>query len=324
MATTLPDLPTGTRFDVRRSDPTIFPILGVALTSPTLDPQALRQIAELQVRPALTAVNGVAGVDILGGAPREFAVDVDPARASAVGLSLADVAAAVGKGNDVQGVGRLEDRHRLYLVLTQNRLAGIADLKALPVKAGQTAGSGLVTLGQIATITPSVEPSYTRVTSDGSRAVLINVRQTPAGDSVRIVKDVDARLAALGLPPSVKVTPFYDQSELVTGGRQRRARRDPARRRARRAGVVRVPPIRAPDGDHRGDAARRARGHLPCALCVRDELQHDDAGRHGRGGRPRRRRRRGDARTYHAAHAGGRCQGSGGRAGGWRPRWDAR
>ena len=217
LATTLPDLPTGTRFDVRRSDPTIFPILGVALTSPTLDPQALRQIAELQVRPALTAVNGVAGVDILGGAPREFAVDVDPARASALGLSLADVAAAVGKGNDVQGVGRLEDRHRLYLVLTQNRLAGIADLKALPVKAGQTAGSGLVTLGQIATITPSVEPSYTRVTSDGSRAVLINVRQTPAGDSVRIVKDVDARLAALGLPPSVKVTPFYDQSELVTG-----------------------------------------------------------------------------------------------------------
>ena len=51
LATTLPDLPAGTRFDVRRSDPTIFPVYGVALTSKSLDQEALRQIAELQVRP---------------------------------------------------------------------------------------------------------------------------------------------------------------------------------------------------------------------------------------------------------------------------------
>ena len=93
LATTLPDLPAGTRFDVRRSDPTIFPVLGIALTSKTLDQNALRQIAELQVRPALTAVSGVAGVDVLGGAPRELAIDVDPAKAQALGLSLDAIAA---------------------------------------------------------------------------------------------------------------------------------------------------------------------------------------------------------------------------------------
>lgn len=217
LATTLPDLPQGARFSVRRSDPTIFPVLGVALTSRSLDQEALRQIAELTVRPALTAVPGVAGVDVLGGSPREFAADVDPARAQALGLSLADVAAAIGRGNAVQGVGRIEDRHRLYLVLAQNRLASIADLAALPVKAGQTGGAGVVTLGQIATITPSVEPVYTRVTAGGRPAVLVNIRQATDGDSVRIVGEVDARLRALALPPSVKVTPFYDQSELVTG-----------------------------------------------------------------------------------------------------------
>lgn len=123
LAATLPDLPAGTRFSVRRSDPTIFPVLGLALTSRSLDSQALRQIAELRVRPALSAVGGVAGIDVLGGAPREFAAEVDPARAQALGLSLADIAAALGKGNDVQGVGRIEDRHRLYLVLAQSRIA---------------------------------------------------------------------------------------------------------------------------------------------------------------------------------------------------------
>jgi multidrug efflux pump subunit AcrB len=217
LATTLPDLPAGTRFDVRRSDPTIFPVLGIALTSKSLDQNALRQIAELQLRPALTAVPNVAGVDILGGAPREIAVDVDPAKAQALGLSLDTIAGAIGKSNSVRGVGRLEDRHRLYLVLSESRVATIADLAATPIKAGITAGAGIVTLGQIATIHPSAEPSYTRVTSGGTDAVLINVRQSLTGDTVRIVADIDARLKTLGLPPSVTVTPFYDQSELVTG-----------------------------------------------------------------------------------------------------------
>ncbi|MBI0533486.1 MULTISPECIES: efflux RND transporter permease subunit [unclassified Sphingomonas] len=217
LATVLPDLPAGARFEVRRSDPTLFPVLGVALTSSSLDPQALRQLADLKVRPALLAVSGVAGVDVLGGSAREFAVDVDPAHATALGLSLADVATAIGKDNAVQGVGRLEDRHRLYLVLAENRLGSIADLAATPVKAGQTAAAGIVTLGQIATITPSVAPSYTRITADGKSAVLVNVRQSLTGDTVGIVRETAARLKTLGLPPSVTVTPFYDQSELVTG-----------------------------------------------------------------------------------------------------------
>ena len=217
LATTLPDLPPGTKFEVRRSDPTIFPVIGIALTSKSLDQNTLRQIAELQVRPALTAVPGVAGVDVLGGAPREIAIDVDPGKAQALGLSLDAIATTLGKANAVKGVGRLEDRHRLYLVLSENRLSSIADLAATPVKAGSGGGAGLVTLGQIAAISPSVEPSYTKVTSGGQNAVLVNIRQSLTGDTVRIVKDVDARLKTLGLPPTVTVTPFYDQSELVTG-----------------------------------------------------------------------------------------------------------
>ena len=214
LATLLPDLPQGVRFEVRRSDPTLFPVVGIALTSQSLDSEALRQIAELRLRPALTSVDGVAGVDILGGSPREFVVEVDPGKAQSLGLSLTDIAASLGKANDVRGVGRIEDRHRLYLVLAQSRLASIADLAATPIKAGN---GGVVTLGQLAMIAPSAEPSFTRVTSNGRSAVLLNIRQSLTGDTVRIVREIDARLEQVGLPPSVTVTPFYDQSELVTG-----------------------------------------------------------------------------------------------------------
>ena len=213
LATLLPDLPAGTRFDVRRSDPTIFPVLGIALTSKSLDQQALRQIAELKVRPALTAVQGVAAVDILGGTPRELAVDVDPARLQAFGLGIADVTAAIGKSNDIRGAGKLEDRHRLYLVLVQSQLTSAADLLATPIKSG----AAVVTLRQVATVRPAAQPDYVRVSSDGRSAVLVNVRQALTGDTVAIVAAVDARLKSLGLPATVAVTPFYDQSELVTG-----------------------------------------------------------------------------------------------------------
>lgn len=207
-------LPTGTAFDVRRSDPTIFPIYGVALTSKTLDQEALRQIAELRVRPALTSVQGVAAVDILGGSAREFEVDLDPAKMSALGISPVDVSDALSKANTVLGAGKIADRHRLYLVLIQNRLATPADIAEVPIKAN---GASVVTLGSIGQVRPAAAPSYTLVNSNGQNAVLVNVRQALDGNTVQVVGDVQSRLDALALPPSVKVTPFYDQSELVKG-----------------------------------------------------------------------------------------------------------
>lgn len=218
IATVMPDLPPGTRFEVRRSDPTIFPIYGVALTSKTLDQQALRQIADLQIRPALTAVGGVAAVDVLGGSSRTLEVQIDPAKMAALGIGPDDVLKALGSANVVRGAGRIEDRHRMYLLLVENRLAGAADVAATPVKSG--AGAAVATLGDIATVRSAVAPNYTLVSSNGQRAVLVNVRQSLSGDTVQVARDVAARLKTLGLPPSVEVTPFYDQSELVTGAAQ--------------------------------------------------------------------------------------------------------
>jgi multidrug efflux pump subunit AcrB len=232
LAAILPDLPPGTRFSVRRSDPTIFPVLGFALTSSSLDPVALRQVAELQIRPALTSVPDVAGVDVLGGAPREIAVDIDPGRLRGLGLSMTDVTGALARANMVRGAGRIEDRHRLYLLLVEDRAMSIGDLAALPIRAGTASAAdpnpipgapqpvpsaSVVTLGQIADIHPAPAPVFTRVTSGARDAVLINIRQSPTGDSVAIVRAVNARLAQLQLPPSVTVTTFYDQSELVAG-----------------------------------------------------------------------------------------------------------
>ena len=219
LATILPDLPAGTRFSVRRSDPTIFPVLGISLTSSKRDGVALAQIAQLKLRPVLSTVPGVAGVDVLGGASPEIEVEVDPARLQALGLTMTDVTAALGAANSVAAVGKIEDRHRLYLALVEDRLSSEADIAAVPLKSGAAGatGAGLATLGQVATIRRAPAPAWTKVTSNGTNAVLVNIRQTPSADAVALVAEVEARLKDAGVPDDVRLSFFYDQSELVTG-----------------------------------------------------------------------------------------------------------
>jgi len=87
----LPTLPAGTTFDVRRMDPTVFPVIAYSLTSKAHSLVELRDIAYWQLRPLLSSVPGVAKVSVLGGAEAEYRVTIDPGRLEARGLALADV-----------------------------------------------------------------------------------------------------------------------------------------------------------------------------------------------------------------------------------------
>ena len=211
----VPDLPAGTRFEVRRMDPTVFPVLGLALVSPSRDPIALRDFGRLQLAPLLSSVPGVASVTVLGGQEKEYQVLADPARLQALGLSIEDLARTLSSNNVVVATGRLEDRYRLYLVLADNRLTGIDDIRRTVV---QTGTRGVVELDDIAQVVTRQTPQWTRVTSQGRDAVLLNIRQTPDANSVALVKEVRKRIAEFGsqTPPDVQIVTYYDQSQLVT------------------------------------------------------------------------------------------------------------
>lgn len=218
MAALAPQLPQGTMYEVRRADPSImFPALGLALTSNARDTASLRQFAELQLQPILLGTPGVAQVQVLGGSPREFSVEIDPAKVAALGLTPADVATSLASANSVAGVGRIEDRHRLYLVMVSNSITSAAELAAAPIKTGSQPSAGIVTLGQVATIQPAAEPRFTTVTADGRESVLVNVHQAISADTIAIVNDVQRRLKSANLPSDIKIVPYYDQSELVRG-----------------------------------------------------------------------------------------------------------
>ena len=207
-------LPTGTTFEVRRMDPTVFPCLAYSLTSDTLSLVQQREAAYFQLRPLLSTVPGVARVVVQGGEEAEYQVQIDPARLEAHGLTLGDVSKGLTSGNTISAVGRLEDHDKLYLALVDNRFAGAADIGRTVLQKGP---AGLVRVSDIGTVSLGSAPQWARVTADGHDAVILQVFQQPDGNTVQIARDVQAQLRAFAphLPRGLKIANWYDQSELI-------------------------------------------------------------------------------------------------------------
>jgi CzcA family heavy metal efflux pump len=210
----LATLPQGTSMQVRRMDPTVFPVLAYSLTSQKQSQSALRDLAQFQLRPLLSSVEGVARVDVMGGAQDEFEVAIDPARLAAYKLSLADVSKAIGASNVLMATGRIEDHDKLYLVIANSTITHIDELKRVVVSSN---GPTQILLGDIATVRQGVVPQWMRVTADGKDAVLINIYQQPGANSVAMARAIHAKLADFQqkMPAGVHLANWYDQSELV-------------------------------------------------------------------------------------------------------------
>lgn len=206
-------LPPGINFEARRMDPTVFPVYGVGMSSTERSLSALRTLAERDIAPTLSGIDGVAQVEVLGGERAEVQIKLDPLALQAHGLSAQDVANAVSAANTNQAIGRIEDRDRLYLVLTGSALASIEALEKLPV----AISGGWVALRDLGEITIGSEPVQVRINAAGHDAVLLNIRQQPGVNLATLVAAVQTQLDAMrpGLPPDVHFSPYYDQSELV-------------------------------------------------------------------------------------------------------------
>lgn len=213
VARILATLPPGTRYDVRRMDPTVFPIISYALVSDSADPGALQDFARYQVTPLLSSVPGLARVGVQGGDTSEVQVLADPQRLATYGLALTDLATAIRNGNVLSAVGQVQDRGRLSLVIADRSVASAAQVGDIVVKATAT---GVVRVRDVATVQDGAVPVWQRIVEDGRPAVLFNIYEQPDGNAVQIAQGVQRKLATLKLPAGVRLVNWYDQSELVT------------------------------------------------------------------------------------------------------------
>jgi CzcA family heavy metal efflux pump len=205
-------LPPGAEVRAEQMTVSVFPILGFSLTSESVDPVELRDIALYQIRPALLRVRGIARVEVLGGETREYRVAVSPEKLAAYGLTLTDVSDAVAATNRLGGSGLVEDNFQLYLSLVSGLTMSAREIDSVVVAVRHGVP---VLVRDLARVEPASADRFIRTTADGRDAVLINVLKQPGGSTVEIGKDVAAAFEGLSIPNGVRIGNFYDQGDFI-------------------------------------------------------------------------------------------------------------
>ena len=188
----------------------------LADTSGTLNLAELRALQDFTVRPALTAVPGVAEIASFGGFEKEYQVLVDPARLLAYGIPIQKVTEAVRASNADVGGRVLEAGGTEYVVRGRGRFTSLDDIRNVSV--GMGPGGTPVTVGDVAEV--QVGPAIRRGIADldGRGEVVTGWVVMRYGANPRDVIDgVKDRMAELerGLPRGVRFVQGYDRSGLI-------------------------------------------------------------------------------------------------------------
>ena len=209
------ELPPTAKLEAHRLTFAAFPILGYSLTSDTVPPQKLWEIATYEIKPRLNRLDGVATVVVQGGRVPEFQVTPDPARLPVAGVTIADILDAVRRTNLIDSPGLIESDHHLVLALVSGQVHTARQIGNIVVK---TSSAGVpVRIGDVATVAPSVAPTYTIVTANGKPAVLLNINRQPDSNTLQVANEAHALVRSITpiLPPGVRLEAFYDQSTIV-------------------------------------------------------------------------------------------------------------
>ncbi|HEY9449252.1 MAG TPA: efflux RND transporter permease subunit, partial [Gemmatimonadaceae bacterium] len=188
----------------------------LADTSGTLDLAQLRSLQDWTVRPALTAVPGVAEIASLGGFEQQYQVVVDPARLLAYDIPLAKVTQAVRASNEDVGGRVLEMGGSEYVVRGRGRFRSLDDIRAVSLGAGT--GGTPITVGDVAQVQlgPDIRRGIADLDGKGEIVtgwVVMRFGENPLG----VIKRVKSKMAELqtSLPPGVVFMNGYDRSGLI-------------------------------------------------------------------------------------------------------------
>ena len=176
---------------------------------------ALRTAQDWIIKPQLAAVPGVAEVNSWGGRERQVQVLVDPAALQARGLTLADLADALGNNNLNVGGGSIEIAGEASLVQGVALLTSRRDVEQVVVTA---VGGVPVRVRDVARVVDGHEIRRGAVTADGKGEVVLGLGFLLIGEnSHRVTTKLEARLAEIrkSLPPGLTATPVYERTALV-------------------------------------------------------------------------------------------------------------
>ncbi len=174
----------------------------------------LRTVQDWIISPQLRTVQGVAGVDSIGGFEKQYLVEPDPVKLSAYGVSFSELAQSLEAANLSVGANFLERAGEAYLVRADARIRSVNEIADAVIA---TRGGVTVRVRDVAAVRLGGELRTGAATMDGHEVVVGTTLMLIGENSRTVAKAVGEKLEIIekSLPVGVKVTPTLDRSKLV-------------------------------------------------------------------------------------------------------------
>jgi Cu(I)/Ag(I) efflux system membrane protein CusA/SilA len=201
-------------------------IFWYTVEGPGYDLGRLRSVQDWYVRRQIESVAGVAEVASVGGYPVEYQVNVDPTRLRALGVTLGDVVDAVARANGAAGGHVVQKANAEYLVRSVGWLGesgGRFDpgkaLRDLEEAVIPSRGEAVVHIADVAKVALGPGPRRGVLEKDGSEVTGGVVLMAQGENPLQVTRRLKEKIRELkpGLPPGVRVVPFYDRTPLIEG-----------------------------------------------------------------------------------------------------------
>lgn len=174
----------------------------------------LRSVQDWYVRYQLNSVPGVAEVASVGGVVRQYQIDVDPKRLRAFRIPISAVVDAVMRSNRNVGGNVVEGSGTWSVIRGVGLIESAKDLEQVVI-GGE--GGVPVFVRQVADVKVGDAFRAAALVKGGKEAVGGVVVARYGASTVEVIARVKNKIAALhaGLPPGVRIVPFYDRSALI-------------------------------------------------------------------------------------------------------------
>ncbi|WP_018229962.1 multidrug efflux RND transporter permease subunit [Methyloversatilis universalis] len=209
LPTSLPSNPT-----YRKVNPADAPIMILAITSDTVPIPRLYDIASTVLAQKMSQIPGVGEVTVGGGALPAIRVQVNPEALQQHGLTLADVRNRIVQSNVYRPKGFVEQDGRYWQIEANDQARRAADY--VPLILNHTSG-GVLRLGDVATVSESVQDVRNLGLTNGKPTVLLVVTKRPGSNVIETVEQVRALLPELSasLPAAARMEIALDSSVTI-------------------------------------------------------------------------------------------------------------
>ncbi|MGN6284748.1 MAG: efflux RND transporter permease subunit [Afipia sp.] len=206
------DLPTLPRF--RKLNPAASPVLIIALTSKTILPSAMYDIADTVVAQRISQVSGVGEATVSGADQPAVRIQINPGALATAGISSEDVRTAIVNANPIGPVGIFEGGRLGETIAINPQMRTAAQFRDIIIK---NANGNSVRLSDIATVEDSTRNSRSFAWYNKQPAVLILVTKQPDANVIETVDRVKALLPQLRewIPRGVEISILSDRTGTI-------------------------------------------------------------------------------------------------------------